>query len=95
MTSDRTPDRYSSVLGKRVAIMQPLGTPKPREECEPFSFTFHDPKSNGSYRTAVRGRVGTKRYDASANIKAQEKFTKQLAALEKKQAAAKRAKAKA
>jgi hypothetical protein len=37
----RTVDRIVTGFGgTRCRIMQPLGTPKPREECDPFSYSL-------------------------------------------------------
>lgn len=38
--TERFADRYSTVLGHPCSIMQPLGTPKRPEECQPFTFSL-------------------------------------------------------
>ena len=48
MSDHRAPDRYSTLMGQPVRIMQPAGVPKRREDCQPFSFVLHstdDPRS--------------------------------------------------
>ena len=81
---------YSTVLGQPCRIMNHPGTPKPREECQPFTFELHDP--NTSTRATVQVgrsyRLRSKTFTPEDNRKAQEKFIKQLAALEKKRAKA-------
>lgn len=41
------PDRWSTILGRPCAIMQPAGVPKAREECTPFTLTFSDSELKG------------------------------------------------
>jgi hypothetical protein len=82
IVNGRKPDRYVQGFGGTThAIYQPVGTPKPREECEPFTFTLAKPEG----------------YRAAESVKAQEKFVKGLNSLLAKQAReeAKRAKAAA
>lgn len=58
MSTTGGPDRYSTCLGKRVAIMQPAGVPKAREECQPFSFelfTASDPRNVKAQEKFVKG----------------------------------------
>jgi hypothetical protein len=77
---DRKPDRYVPGFGGRMnAIYSPVGTPKPREECQTFTFILHDPSG---HRDDSRNH---RRFTPEQNIKAQEKFLKQLATLTKKQ----------
>jgi len=40
---DKGYDRDSTILGRPCRIMQPLGTPKAKEDCEPFTFTLYPP----------------------------------------------------
>ena len=75
-------DRMSTILGRPCRIMQPLGTPKAREDCEPFSFTFHDP--SGVSHRRIKGK--NKRFGPQENVAAQLAFTKKLATLTKQQA---------
>lgn len=82
---DRTPDRYVRGFGGvQHAIYRPVGTPKAREDCQPFTYTLATPD------TSVR-------YPRIPDTKGQEKFAKQLNTLLTKQAreAARKAKAAA
>jgi len=63
---DRKPDRYVPGFGGRMnAIYSPVGTPKPREECQPFTFILHDPSG---HRDDSRNH---RRFTPEQNIKAQ------------------------
>lgn len=45
---DRTPDRYVSGFGGvQHVIYQPVGTPRPRENCQPFTFELRGTNVKG------------------------------------------------
>lgn len=96
----RVPDRWSTCLGKRVAIMQPVGECRAREDLSfpTFTFTLRTVElpdgatwcdESHDRWTLPNGRFG---YPQAVDLKGQEKFVKGLDKLQRaSERAAKRA----
>ena len=72
--SEELPGYASTILGRPCWIRNRPGTPKPREECQPFTFTLYPTAELPEYRERYRPVAFTR----SEAEKAQEKFRKGL-----------------
>jgi hypothetical protein len=68
----------STILGRPWWIRNPVGIPKPREECQPFTFTLYPLEDLPSGETVERPRVYRGRMTREEAEKNQAKFVKAI-----------------